>query len=110
MRQRRNDGTCSRCQGPRDREGQRYCRACHAAYMRANRPKDAELSDEARRRVRARRHAGVALARGQLLEQPCETPGCERTPEMHHDDYNQPLQVRWLCRPCHQALHEALDA
>jgi hypothetical protein len=25
---------CSRCGKPRDREGQRYCIACHAAYMR----------------------------------------------------------------------------
>jgi hypothetical protein len=25
---------CSRCGGPRDRPGQRYCRSCHAAYKR----------------------------------------------------------------------------
>lgn len=27
--------TCSRCRQPMDREGQRYCRRCHAAYQRA---------------------------------------------------------------------------
>lgn len=26
---------CSRCRKPRDRQGQRYCAACHADYMRA---------------------------------------------------------------------------
>jgi len=29
--------TCSRCDKPRNRRGQRYCRACHAAYQRKHR-------------------------------------------------------------------------
>ena len=27
--------TCSKCGGPKDKPGQRYCKRCHAEYMRA---------------------------------------------------------------------------
>lgn len=36
---------CSGCDKPNDREGQRYCRRCHAAYMRDwRRQRTAELA------------------------------------------------------------------
>lgn len=43
----------------------------------------------------------------------CETCGKKPPPfkdgrsavQAHHDDYNKPLKVRWLCQPCHHACH-----
>lgn len=50
---------------------------------------------------------GNALRDGKLVRQPCESCGAERA-HAHHDDYSKPLDVRWLCPPCHAAHHRAL--
>ncbi|KAB2716983.1 MULTISPECIES: hypothetical protein [Brucella/Ochrobactrum group] len=45
-----------------------------------------------------------ALATGALIKQPCEVCG-SRIVDAHHDDYSEPLAVRWLCRQHHTRLH-----
>ena len=32
----------------------------------------------------------------------CERCGAEQFTEASHDDYSQPFEVEWLCRPCHR--------
>lgn len=57
-------------------------------------------------RYRAHVAVGKALARGELVKQPCEV--CQTTEgriDAHHDDYSKPLKVRWLCRKHHNLLH-----
>jgi len=50
---------------------------------------------------RARGAVARALAKGVLVRQPCER--CERVDtQAHHDDYDKPLDVRWLCPPHHR--------
>lgn len=58
-------------------------------------------SDE---KVRARKTVSNALASGRLQKAPCVTCGSDKA-EAHHDDYDSPLAVTWLCRPCHKAVH-----
>jgi len=50
--------------------------------------------------------AHKAFARGEIEWKPCELCGCKES-EMHHEDYNKPYDVTWLCHQCHMALHAA---
>lgn len=88
--------------GNEARAGGRYCRACHAKYMRSWR-KEHPLSAEQRVRDAARSQAGVYLKRGQIQRKPCEV--CGDRAEMHHPDHEQPRFVAWLCREHHLAWH-----
>jgi hypothetical protein len=38
----------------------------------------------------------------------CSKCGASCKPEAHHDDYTKPLDVRWLCVPCHRRHHTEL--
>lgn len=61
-------------------------------------------ASEARRIAHnARMLAHHARRRGELISQPCEVCGALKV-EAHHDDYSKPLEVRWLCRPHHNAV------
>lgn len=54
----------------------------------------------------ARAHTMVtkAIRDGRLTRQPCEVCGAGKV-DAHHDDYDKPLEVRWLCRLHHHHLH-----
>lgn len=56
-------------------------------------------------RFRAREMARKAIKIGKLIRQKCEFCG-ESVTEAHHDDYQKPLAVRWLCRKHHRDLHK----
>lgn len=46
-----------------------------------------------------------ALRRGDLTKQPCVFCGEAQGVEAHHHDYSKPLDVTWLCVPCHRRFH-----
>lgn len=53
----------------------------------------------------ARRVTRNAIRRGELNRLPCEV--CNTLPtDAHHDDYEKPLDVRWLCRKHHSEHHK----
>lgn len=71
-----------------------------AAYERERYHNDAEFN----KRKKARNAVNIRIKRGTIKRQPCEICGAELA-HAHHDDYNRPLDVRWLCEQHHRAIH-----
>lgn len=92
------------------------CKACTCADVKRHREEspDAEL----RTRLRAcaenptKKHAYMAVSaavRAGAITRPnsCQGCGCsdaEHRIEAHHYDYSRPLDVIWLCTPCHRRI------
>jgi len=60
-------------------------------------------------RKRANTAVGNALRDGKLTKGPCAFCGSTERVHGHHHDYSKPLDVTWLCVPCHRRFH-ALEA
>lgn len=60
-----------------------------------------------KRRQKAHSAVAKALRNGELLRLPCERCGNEKS-VAHHDDYDFPLAITWLCQPCHKQRHKEL--
>lgn len=56
-------------------------------------------------KYRAHTALNNAVRKGLIFSEPCATCGREEDTHGHHDDYAKPLNVRWLCPPCHKAWH-----
>ncbi len=79
-----------------ERDGVRESLAARARRLRLD---PIERYKAASRRV-VRREIGA----GRMVRGPCEV--CSEFPtDAHHDDYDKPLEVRWLCRTHHNAHH-----
>lgn len=56
-------------------------------------------------RLEATRKLNAAVRRGEIKRGACEACGTTENVQGHHDDYDKPLDVRWLCTVCHAAEH-----
>lgn len=101
------------------------CRDCTISRVQANNKKPHRLAyfttDEFKRKTikkfhkynkmypnrrRVREEVINAVKRGELVRPAkCEQCDSSENIEAHHDDYNKPLSVRWLCSKCHGFWH-----
>lgn len=120
--------TCSRCKLELPEEMfyyrarskdklQSYCIPCTkgvvAEWSKNNRERRLVISSRGYYNNRSKRLCSMkawrAYAKGLIEWQPCTVCGAKDDLQMHHDDYNKPLKVRWLCRACHKRLHALED-
>ncbi len=98
-----------------------YCRVCHGQKIKNKRESKKLLSfDEvaphkkfwlAENRLKRKAHQAVAYAvqTGKLIRHPCERCGTTQNVVAHHEDYNKPLDVLWLCKYHHKERHMEID-
>lgn len=82
----------------------RTCLKCKAIYQKEFR-KRKPLTEEQKIKANCRAYAKVYLKRGKIKKKRCLICESENS-QMHHEDYSKPLDVIWLCRPCHLAWHK----
>jgi hypothetical protein len=130
----RKDGLQGHCRACRHDDGYRQANAARmratkdarreqmAEYARRRKAEDPEWQESRRDywreyqrsyrkrpgvRTKAYARAAVnrAVAAGRLTKGPCGQCGSTAATEAHHSDYAKPLDVTWLCEPCHDELH-----
>lgn len=116
---------CCRCKGPKEDPNVGYCLECKRQSERERRLRNKEnpgfkererlkvnyrySSDEDfRKKKLVRSMTNKAIAAGILIKKSCEVCG-KKTVDAHHDDYDHPLAVRWLCRLHHVEHHNRTD-
>jgi len=72
------------------RQGYLYCKEYREKY-----PK----------KYRAHSMVARAIRAGNLFPEPCCECGHDGLTHAHHDDYDKPFNIRWLCPPCHKRWH-----
>lgn len=72
-----------------------------ALRQRISEKYEAEFPD----RKKAHTAVGNAIRDGKLIKGPCAFCGSTDRIHAHHHDYAKPLDVTWLCVPCHRRFH-----
>ena len=63
---------------------------------------------EDKRRSQCHHAVSKAIRSGKLVRKNCERCGNENS-LAHHEDYDKPLMVNWLCQPCHKQRHKEIN-
>lgn len=63
-----------------------------------------QWKDDNPKKYRAHNMVSNHLRAGNIKKMPCEVCKSEKV-VAHHDDYNMPLNIRWLCQAHHKQWH-----
>lgn len=96
------------------RDNPEKVKASDKRYREANRENILAYKKEERKkypeRIRAQNTLNRALKTGNIKKpKRCTNCGAKKSLDAHHEDYDKPLQVIWLCKSCHKILHRAIE-
>jgi hypothetical protein len=95
---------CSKCGENETETKHSYCRNCKLKYHETHPRKPYSLlTPEQKKKASAAAYLKSYVKRGVLEKLPCEFCG-DSNSEGHHEDYNFPLFVIWLCRKHHMEV------
>lgn len=107
--------SCVACQGVLHRKSEHYCsQTCAESYPGPKPPfrskwkqrKQKELADPSiKLRRRTRKKTNELIKSGRLKRKPCVVCGSTDVVP-HHEDYNNPRYVIWLCEDHHTRYHD----
>jgi hypothetical protein len=108
----RNDRICRICDNLLHKEAQslnpELARTRWRKWYRKNQAEESarlrELQYANVTKENARKATRYAIQTGRIKRGPCEVCGDKKV-DAHHDDYSNPLEVRWLCRVHHMQHH-----
>lgn len=79
-------------------------------YQRDREKRIAQLEARDSKKRQATKMVNSRVAAGTMHKpDSCERCGTEGPVQAHHDDYDKPLDVIWLCTSCHGAEHRKPD-
>lgn len=98
-----------------------YCKICHNKQTSKSKKNKKLLSykqiapnkkfwlQENKLKKKAHGDVAYAILTGKLVRQPCERCGTTQNVVAHHEDYNKPLDVLWLCKYHHKERHMEIE-
>lgn len=112
------DGYLNKCKDCTKRDMRQHRLANPDKVRECDRRKSASPQAKAKRADYARKFIGEnpqkrmahtavsnAVRDGRLEKGACAFCGTAEPVEAHHHDYAKPLDVTWLCKPCHRRFH-----
>lgn len=110
IRKRKKSGECKPC--IRTRVNKSHRQAHRIAYFKSyefkekNKEKFQKYLSKHSNRHEVRMQTNNAIDKGLIVRaENCENCGGSENIEAHHDNYNYPLNIRWLCKNCHASWH-----
>ena len=96
-----------------NRKKRHFCSmSCYSDFRKTKLPKEEQhrygtgfTKEEQKKRIKCRSITNKAIQRNELIRKPCEVCNGINS-EAHHDNYNNPLDVKWLCFKHHREYHK----